>query len=170
VSVTRLRQSEQTISYTVKQYLTKRVTRRQHIKIQPLSFRFGFSGSSIDGIPLSCLLINIDMILRNFSHILLALVSIARFSSAVGVITYVGCYKASTSDLVLGQNIEDYSWQSSSHCQDVCLQALPVSPRYVLGLYMGRQCACLAAVPAPSLKVDDSNCDVNCTGFPPEMC
>jgi cell wall integrity and stress response component len=59
-----------------------------------------------------------------------------------------------------------YTFDSSGSCQDVCY-----GEKYnVLGLGNGTDCYCGNQLPAADTKVDDSQCNTKCAGFPDENC
>jgi len=59
-----------------------------------------------------------------------------------------------------------YTFDSSGSCQDVCYG----ESYNVLGLGNGTDCYCGNSLPAQASKVDDSQCNTPCVGFPNENC
>jgi cell wall integrity and stress response component len=76
--------------------------------------------------------------------------------------TYEGCFKSAGSLTLNSTN----PWQSKQRCHDACA---PIGAP-VESTSNGDECWCGSAVPPKADKVDDSQCNVNCTGYPQEMC
>ncbi|KKA19773.1 hypothetical protein T310_6239, partial [Rasamsonia emersonii CBS 393.64] len=73
-----------------------------------------------------------------------------------------GCYSS-----VEGfKDVGPYTFQSSGYCQQQCAgQGYPV-----MALFNGQDCQCGHALPPPSAKTSDSDCNVPCNGWPKETC
>ncbi|KAF2155175.1 WSC-domain-containing protein [Myriangium duriaei CBS 260.36] len=97
--------------------------------------------------------------------IVLALAAITPvFAQQLKQLTYVGCF-SSSSGLSKG---DTFQYQSSGHCQSICVQQNNNAP--VLGLTAGNTCLCGSSTPPSSAKVDDSHCNSACTGYGQDMC
>jgi len=85
-------------------------------------------------------------------------------SSSLGKrdLSYSGCY-SSADGLTEGGT---YLYQSTSYCQ----QNICTGQQSVMGLTNGNDCFCGNSVPPASSKVDDSKCNVGCTGFGQTKC
>ena len=76
--------------------------------------------------------------------------------------TYQGCFKSSGSLKDQGS----WTYQAMGWCQPWCIRKnLPV-----LAFTKGDHCLCGSEVPSDSDKVPDSQCNVNCVGFPKDQC
>lgn len=75
-------------------------------------------------------------------------------------VTYEGCYSSSTPLTSDGS----YPYQSSGYCGDQC------SGSAVYAMTGGSDCWCGDQLPALDDKVDKSECDTSCTGFPSDIC
>jgi cell wall integrity and stress response component len=76
--------------------------------------------------------------------------------------TYQGCY--SSSDGLVFQ--DTFGYQSSGHCQGLCFP----QKKAVMAMTGGSDCYCGDLMPPLSAKVDDSNCNAKCNGFPADNC
>jgi len=76
--------------------------------------------------------------------------------------TYEGCFKSAGNLKLNGTN----TWQSKKTCHDLCV---PLAAS-VEATANTNECWCGNALPATADKVDDSQCNANCTGYPLEMC
>lgn len=83
-------------------------------------------------------------------------------SQAYSSMTSEGCYSSSGDMTDQGS----FQWQSSLHCQEVCVAL----NKPVLGLTGGGNCWCGDLLPAASAKVADSQCSTPCNGYPSENC
>jgi cell wall integrity and stress response component len=76
--------------------------------------------------------------------------------------TYVGCFSSS-------ETLQDrgaYDFQSSGHCQKVCVE----QGKPVMGLTGGSNCWCGDLIPVAANKINDSQCDIPCSGYNKDMC
>lgn len=73
---------------------------------------------------------------------------------------YEGCYSSSTPLTSAGTNI----YQSTGKCTETCAGSA------VYAMTMGDACWCGDELPALSDKVDLSDCDTACVGFPNDIC
>lgn len=76
--------------------------------------------------------------------------------------TYEGCFSSAGNLKLNGTN----TWQSKQTCHDICV---PLGAS-VEATANKNECWCGNALPATADKVDDSQCNANCTGYPQEMC
>ena len=76
--------------------------------------------------------------------------------------TYEGCFKSAGNLMLNGTNL----YQSKKTCHDTCV---PLGAS-VEATANKNECWCGNALPATADKVDDSQCNANCTGYPQEMC
>ncbi|MCJ1475164.1 peptidyl-prolyl cis-trans isomerase cpr6 [Lambiella insularis] len=76
--------------------------------------------------------------------------------------TYEGCF--SISEPLVDQGY--YTYQALGWCQPWCVR----QNKPVLGFSNGTNCWCGDEVPPLSSKVDDSNCNSNCIGYPQDTC
>lgn len=74
-----------------------------------------------------------------------------------------GCYSTTPGGL---SSQGSFPYQSSAHCGNTCA-ALNMP---VMALSNGNECSCGDLLPAASSKVDDSSCNVPCTGYPGDSC
>lgn len=94
--------------------------------------------------------------------ILLGLALSARGVEALSAITPEGCYSASAPL----QNQGSYLYQTTGYCQPLCVnQSLPV-----MALTGGDTCYCGSELPTATAKVDSSNCNSACVGYPSDTC
>jgi len=77
-------------------------------------------------------------------------------------LVYEGCY-SSSSGLSLNSS---YTFNTKGYCQTQCV---PID-KAVQATSDGDQCWCGDSLPPSSAKVDDSKCDMTCTGYGPEYC
>ena len=75
---------------------------------------------------------------------------------------YLGCFSSPGKLVDMGE----YTFQAMGWCQPLCVrQAKPI-----LALYNGQNCFCGDDAPPQSAKVDDSECNKPCVGFPKDKC
>ncbi|PYH89934.1 WSC-domain-containing protein [Aspergillus ellipticus CBS 707.79] len=75
---------------------------------------------------------------------------------------YNGCYSSSTPLKDQGT----YTYQSDGYCQKLCLK----DSYTVFALHNGQDCLCGNELPASSSKVSDSQCNIECAGWPSVNC
>jgi cell wall integrity and stress response component len=80
--------------------------------------------------------------------------------------TYVGCF-SSAGELTKG---DSFTYQSSGHCQEICIPQSGKNPQAVMGLNRGSDCWCASTLPPESDKVSDTECNSPCTGFGQDSC
>lgn len=77
-------------------------------------------------------------------------------------VTYEGCYSSSTPLDISAQGT--YEYQSSGNCGTQCKGSA------VYAMTEGDSCWCGDQLPALSDKVQKSDCDMTCTGYPSDIC
>lgn len=91
-----------------------------------------------------------------------AAVAVANPQSVSQGIVKRGCYSSTGSMSDKGE----YIYQSQGACKDTCIG----EGKAVMALTEGSTCWCGDEVPSSAEKVDDSNCQTPCQGFPEERC
>lgn len=76
--------------------------------------------------------------------------------------TYVGCFKSSGSLVDMGQ----YTFQAMGWCQPLCVR----QAKSILAFTGGTNCLCGDSLPSSGDKIDDSNCQTGCLGYPKDKC
>ena len=76
--------------------------------------------------------------------------------------TYMGCF--SSSGPLVDQGA--YTYQAMGWCQPLCVR----QSKPVIGFSNGTNCWCGDEMPAASDKVADSECSVDCVGYPQDTC
>lgn len=77
-------------------------------------------------------------------------------------ITQIGCY----SDIPALKDQGTYTFQSQGYCEEKCQKG----GFRIAALTGGNQCLCGMELPLKKAKVDNSKCDMRCTGWPENNC
>ncbi|PYH94090.1 hypothetical protein BO71DRAFT_240122 [Aspergillus ellipticus CBS 707.79] len=92
----------------------------------------------------------------------LAILSLISFSPAASASISTGCY--TTPGQLVSQGA--YQFQSNGYCQQICSK----QNHTVYALHNGNECACGSQLPPSSDKVETTQCQTPCSGFPSETC